>query len=962
MQMYTTCKKFLLFFCFLIPSLNIYSQSIVSGDITDSLSREHLVGANVYFTGTAFGSVTDIDGKFRIVNVPDGSYKLRISYIGYTTKFIDVTLSNNTDLKLTVQLQSEGVVGDEVVISAQRKGQVAAINQQITSQTMVNVVSADRIKELPDANAAEAVGRLPGISLIRSAGEASKIVIRGLEPKLNAITVNGIKIPSTSTTDRSVDLSMISSESLEGIEVFKATTPDMDAEAVGGVVNLKIKKAPDEQKMQLKFSPGYNQLAKSFGDYKVTGEFSDRFFDNAIGIVTTGNYESVNRGSESYRASFSVGGIRDSVTGIVPISGEDVTVANTVEMRKRFGASVTIDYAFEEGSIWLTNFYSMTTRDPFSITKLYDPRADKLTYTVRDSRTTLNGLSNALNGELRLLGTSMDWSLSSYKIINNNSYDFSMTLWQVSPFNNTILSSKDVKTYIPAANDNVPEMLLRDNYDRPNKMVQSDYTGQYNLKIPFNIGDVFTTSLKAGGKYSQSNRDNKSDGNGLGQYYLGGSFITQAQNYYNRPLIRTSNGNISALNFTKPLDNSASVVNGKYKLFPLFDRDVAKDWAEQQRPSFQFDRNSLSESYNLKEEVSAGYLMTELKLGNILTVITGARYEHDDNRYTSVWTSAYEVYGRSGIMKDTTTTRVYENWFPHIHMKLQVVDGFDIRLSANKTISRPDYYWVSPWTRLDPSNATINRGNPLLNATRVGNYNASIYLYSNVAGFFSLSGYYKDLRDIFYRKRSQVFKPEDIIALGIPGKEGGYQMTTYENAERAQVRGIEVEWQTQLGFYSWMPELLKGFVFNANYSRIWSQTYFPFNKFNATQIPGSRPPKYTYDLTEQKREGPMPGQSDEIVNLSIGYDIGKLSTRISYSYQGPSISAVGEIAESDTWNKEFKRWDSTIKYKFFNWMSLNINLVNISNQPDQSYYGSDEYPTSEYYYGMTGSASIDIIF
>ena len=106
----------------------------------------------------------------------------------------------------------------------------------------------------------------------------------------------------------------------------------------------------------------------------------------------------------------------------------------------------------------------------------------------------------------------------------------------------------------------------------------------------------------------------------------------------------------------------------------------------------------------------------------------------------------------------------------------------------------------------------------------------------------------------------------------------------------------------------------------------------------------------------------MPGQSDEIVNLSIGYDIGKLSTRISYSYQGPSISAVGEIAESDTWNKEFKRWDSTIKYKFFNWMSLNINLVNISNQPDQSYYGSDEYPTSEYYYGMTGSASIDIIF
>lgn len=957
-----TTIRFFLLFCFFLPLTNTYSQSMLTGVITDSLSKEYLIGANVYLPGTAFGGVADINGKFRIMNIPDGSYTVRVSYIGYATKFIPVSFSNKIDVNLTVLLQSEGVVGEEVVITAQRKGQVAAINQQISSQVMVNVVSADRIKELPDANAAEAVGRLPGISLIRSAGEASKIVIRGLEPKMNAITVNGIKIPSTSTTDRSVDLSMVSSESLEGIEVFKATTPDMDAEAVGGVVNLKIKKAPEEQKMQLKLSPGYNQLANSFGDYKVTGEYSDRFFDNAIGIVTTGNYESVNRGSESYRASFSVGGLRDTVTGIVPISGEDVTVANSVETRKRFGASVTLDYAFEEGAIWLTNFYSMTTRDPFSITKLYDPKADKLTYTVRDSRTSLNGLSNALNGELRLLGTNMDWSLSSYKIVNNNSYDFSMTLWQVSPFDNAKLSSKDVSTYIAASKDNVPEMLLRDNYDRPNKMVQSDYVGQYNLKVPFNIGDLFAASIKAGGKYSQSNRDNKSDGHGLGQYYLGGSFITVAQQFYNHPLIKTSNGNISALNFTRPLNNSASVVNDKYKLFPLFDRDVQKDWAEQQRPSFQFDRNSLSESYNLKEEVSAGYLMTELKLGNVLTVITGARYEHDDNRYTSVWTSAYEVYGRSGIMKDTTTTRVYENWFPHVHAKILIVDGFDVRLSANKTLSRPDYYWVSPWTRLDPSNATINRGNPLLRATRVGNYNASMYLYSNVAGFFSLSGYYKDLRDIFYRKRSQVFKAEDIIALGIPGKEGGYAMTSYENADRAEVRGIEVEWQTQLAFYSWMPELMKGFVFNVNYSRIWSKTYFPFYKFNATQIPGSRPPKYSYDLTDFKREGPMPGQSDKIINLSLGYDIGKLSTRVSYSYQGPSISAVGEIAESDTWNKEFQRWDSTIKYKFFDWMSLNINLVNITNQPDQAYYGAADFPTSEYYYGMTGSASIDIIF
>ncbi len=945
---------------FLMFPVFAFAQATVSGVILDKSSGEPLIGANVYVTGSAFGGVSDLYGKFRIVNIPDGAYKVRISYISYTSQTVDVTVKKNADVALSIQLAPEVLQGDEVVITAQRRGQVAAINQQITAQTAVNVVSADRIKELPDANAAEAVGRLPGVSLIRSAGEASKIVIRGLEPKLNAITVNGIKIPSTSSTDRSVDLSMISSETLEGIEVFKATTPDMDAEAVGGVVNLKIKKAPEEQKIQLKLSPGYNQLAGSLGDFKVSGEYSDRFFGNAIGVVTTANYEKVNRGSESYRGSFSVLGLRDSVTGSVPIGGNTLTIANSVEDRKRFGASLTIDYAFENGVIWLTNFYSQTSRDPFAITKQYNPKLDRLIYNVRDQKLSLDGLSNAINGEVALLGMNMDWVLSSYRIVNDNSYDFQQEYWQASPFDKNILNVNDLNTYIPSARNDVSQIQLRENFNRPSKLKQTDYAAQYNVKLPVNIGSGISGYAKAGGKYSQSDRDNKSIGNGQMQYYLGSGFITNAQKYYDKPLILNGNGQITAQNFVTNGADVATIVNGKYLLNPLFNREVLKNWAAQQVPNYEFDRNSLSENYNLREAVAGGYLMTELKLGNLVTLVTGARYEHDDNRYSSVWTSAYEAYGRAGIQKDTTTTRVYGHWFPHAHVKVQLADGMDVRASANRTLSRPDYYWISPWTRLDISNATIDRGNPLLIETKVANYNLSVSYYSNMIGLVSVSGYYKDLKDIFYRKRSQVFKTEDIIALGIPGKEGGYQMTSYENADHANVKGIEVEWQTQLAMYPGMPEILKGIVFNVNYSRIWSKTYFPFYKFTATVIPGTRPPKYSYNLTDFEREGPMPGQADQIANVSLGYDIGKFSARVSVSYQGSSIAAVGEIAETDTWNKAFTRWDSSVKYRFADWMSVNLNLVNITNQPDQSYFGSDIYPTSEYYYGMTGSAGIDI--
>ena len=112
-----------------------------------------------------------------------------------------------------------------------------------TSNTIVNVISKEKLQELPDQNAAESVGRLAGVSVYRDAGEGQRVTIRGISPRLNSITVNGERLPSTQEQDRSVDLSMISPEMLEGIELFKALRPDMDGDAVGGTVNFTIRKA-----------------------------------------------------------------------------------------------------------------------------------------------------------------------------------------------------------------------------------------------------------------------------------------------------------------------------------------------------------------------------------------------------------------------------------------------------------------------------------------------------------------------------------------------------------------------------------------------------------------------------------------------------------------------------------------------------------------------------------------------
>ena len=121
-----------------------------------------------------------------------------------------------------------------------------AINKQLNAKSIVNIVSSDRIQELPDANAAETVARVPGVTIKREGGEGNKVIIRGLSPKYNSITVEGTKLAATDTDDRSTDLSMISQYMLDGIEVTKAGTPDLDADVLGGTVDFKLKRATQE--------------------------------------------------------------------------------------------------------------------------------------------------------------------------------------------------------------------------------------------------------------------------------------------------------------------------------------------------------------------------------------------------------------------------------------------------------------------------------------------------------------------------------------------------------------------------------------------------------------------------------------------------------------------------------------------------------------------------------------------
>ncbi|MEL7122223.1 MAG: carboxypeptidase-like regulatory domain-containing protein, partial [Bacteroidota bacterium] len=396
-------RKNLLVLCLLFSATITFSQKgIVTGQVFDTDGITTMPGANVYLKNEiTTGTVTDIDGKFTLNNLTIGPQIIVVSFTGFEAQEFDVEVKAGEPVKLEVTLRPAAVLGQEIVVTAQLLGQAKAINQQLNSESIANIVAADRIQELPDVNAAEAIARLPGVSINRSGGEGQKVVIRGVEPKFNAITVNGVRLPSNSSTDRSVDLSLISPELLDGIEVFKSPLPDMDAEAIGGTVNLKLRKAPKDLRLLTRLFRGYNNLNDDFGDYKALLQVSNRLFNNKLGFVAQGNIERFNRGGD-YLTNTWAQGRTDPETGITDIEGRTLRLEDRQEIRRRLNGSLNLDYDLGTSSITLFGLYSKTERDQFRMQNRYDPSFPGILYNGRIIDNELDLYTIALSGEHNL--------------------------------------------------------------------------------------------------------------------------------------------------------------------------------------------------------------------------------------------------------------------------------------------------------------------------------------------------------------------------------------------------------------------------------------------------------------------------------------------------------------------------------------------------------------------------------
>ena len=694
---------------------DLYAQKSAPGEISgvvkDQSSKEVLPFATVVIKGTVNGIVTDQDGAFRLGNLQPGDYTLQISYIGYSTKEVAVGLKSGERKKILIDLDQPLVTIGEVVVSSQRRGQNAAINQQLKSNALVNVVSKDAIRELPDVNAAEAIGRLPGVSLERSNGEGSKVVLRGLDPKFSNVTINGIQQPSTDIStngDRSVDLSNISPELLSGIEVFKSPTADMDADAIAGTINLVISKASDVPVNQFRMYGGYSNLYQKFGNYKASWDYSSRFLDKKLGVMAQMNYEQRDRSAQSLDIAYFNPNAEKADSFYV----DGITLSEKKQLTKRYGGLVLLDYQFNTGSIYMTNIFNSSPRTSFTQTKNIT-RNGELLHTANVNESTTNSLNSTLGGTLNLNKLKMDWSLTRVRTTNYNPYDMSLTFDLGAPYglNSSVVGTNISDPQVFANNLAFNSLnqkkdtlsFLRASTWTPDTLIQTNYTAKLDFEVPLKLGDKIAGYLKFGGKYQTETRKRSGVLFSDQQYYLKPALTDLAiKNDPRGTLAVTANRNIQMSNFNQ--QTNVPLLNGSYNMFPNILESSIRDWHTYHMSEYVSDPSNAELNYDTYETLAAGYVMLKLNYGDLITFIPGLRYEYSNNTYHGIYSSVNGAMGLSGYFEPDTTKQKYGEWLPSAHLKIMPTKWMDIRLSAAKTLTRPNYMWIIPRFRYNSGN------------------------------------------------------------------------------------------------------------------------------------------------------------------------------------------------------------------------------------------------------------------
>jgi len=872
-----------------LAALVMASSCVLAGTLKGKLkeagSGEPALGVVVMLEGTNHQDVSGLDGAFVIRNLKKGSYKLIVRHISYTTIQKEFAIADDETIQLDLLLETAAESKlNEVFVLGKRDGatdQTARSMERNASQVM-NIVSGKTIQISPDLTVANVIQRVSGVTLERNSnGDGQYAILRGMDKRYNYTLVNGVKIPSPDNKYRYVPLDIFPSDLLDRLEVYKALTPAMEGDAIGGAVNMVMKDAPDRFTFSANISTGYNELfmqrdfmgydhknIQSKSPYEIKGnqynatpaDFSkaavdysskaplpnllgslaigNRYLNNKLGVLLAGSYQNTYRGSNSL--------FFDSET-VDTLRGETLTKMNErqySEQQTRYGLHAKMDYRFnEKHKIQFYNaFMNLTNvqvRDVKS-TQLtiggYDPVRGNATlgYSTRSRLTRQQILNSTLQGKHQLTEKfGMQWSAVYSKATNEVPDNVTVPLLGVRE------NFVEKKTTVEDAS-----RRWEHNSDR-------DISAYLNFTYAQMLGNM-QLEYTAGGLYRDKKRTN----------------------FYNNYQLRPSNP------------------------FALYGVDFTE--YSQIKWTIQNPRGAVATAlnYDASEQIKAGYLQFKAE-SKRFEVLGGVRIEATDQGYNM----------RFPIGEDRPEgSQLYTDFLPSLHLKYKTQENVNLRASYFRSINRPGFFEIVPYRIVQEEYQ--ERGNADLRRAIADNIDLRYELFPNSSDQFMAGLFYKHIKDpIEYTLQRDAVRGQDIYYA--PGNFGN-----------ANNYGIELDY----------IRYFKTFGVKANYTYTHSEITTPKSR----RIRNESGDIATINV-EQTR--PLYGQSAHVANLSLLYKNAKkgIDGQLAGGYTGDRINTVSQFLDNDLWQKGFVQLDASVEKTFSNGLGIFAKANNLLNTPMEVY-------------------------
>ncbi len=894
---------------------------------------------------------TDAAGYATLFGVPYGKQSILVSYIGYQDQIKEITV-NSSIVEITVNLSSGIKTLNNVTVLGDRlKGQAKALNQQKNGGSVANIISADQIGRFPDANIGDALKRVPGVAMQNDQGEARDIIIRGLAPQLNSVTLNGDRIPSAEGDNRRVQMDLIPSDMVQTVAVNKTLTPDLEGDAIGGSVNLVTRTAPNKFRLSGTLSAGTNPI-RGKALYNGALVIGNRSKNKAAGFIASMNINDNIFGSDNVEAVWA-----RAANGQAFVSQHDIRVYDVRRRRMSFNLSTDfkldkkntlfISGMYNQRNDWENRFRARTRNivpldGTGAVVTL--PTQTIASYRGEVRRETKGGIDDKVARNTRLERQIVtNFKMNGEHIIGKNIFvDWSSGISRASEerpneryldFNSTnIILSQDLSNpekpnVTPVTRRNMSAFNLRRISEQAGETWETDWNNKLNIKFPVKLFAERATTIKVGGRYSrkEKQRDN------IFYIYTRATGNTALATLAQSPAFNASNSNYQAgsqyLADSFALPKALGVLN-------LKDRG---QFNETLSPA-----DYLGQNYTAREKLYNAYLRVDQEITDKLSMIVGARFESTENYY-----SGNVLRNSNTLVKTNDTTSRYSNLLPSINLKYQASKDLILRAAITTAIARPAYFDLVPFVNVNSNDQTITRGNAALKATNSVNYDFMVEKYYKNVGLISGGLFYKTLNNFFYTFYTNNYTATDYANEILPivggtnpiGPTDRWRYSQSRNGSQARFYGVELAIQRQLDF---LPGIWKGFGVYLNYT---------YTKSEADGITSS-------DGVTKRTGISLPGTAPHTFNGSLSYENKKIVARIAANYTASYIDVVGASDFEDSYYDKQFFLDANASYAFTPRLRLFAEINNITNQPLRYYQGTKERTMQVEYYQIRWNAGL----